>query len=56
LLPQRRRLRFSAADGEAIAAVHRVGQVYAQEVGEQGVSIDAEVPGWFVERYRDRML
>ena len=56
LLPQRRRLRFSAADGEAIAAVHRVGQVYAQEVGEQRVSIDAEVPGWFVERYRDRML
>ena len=56
LLPQRRRFSLPVADGAAIAAVHRVGQVHEQRVEDGRVSIDAEVPGWFVERYRGHLL
>jgi GTP-binding protein HflX len=56
LMPQRRRMRFALADGEAIAAVHRVGQVHSQEVAGDGVSIDADVPAWFLEQYAKHLL
>jgi GTP-binding protein HflX len=56
LLPRRRRLSFALADGEAIAALHRVGQIHAQEIGEGTIEIDADVPDWFMERYRGHLL
>jgi len=56
LSPRRRRLSFALTDGEAIAALHRVGEIHAQEIGEGTLEIDADVPDWFMERYRGHLL
>jgi GTP-binding protein HflX len=56
LIPRRRTLSLSVTDGATIAAIHRFGQIYDQKISDGRVSIDADVPAWFVERYRSRLL
>ena len=56
LVPRAVRLRFRADETRGIAAVYTAGRVVSHEVEGNLVTIDAEIPGRLVERYRERLV
>jgi GTP-binding protein HflX len=55
LSPRAVRLRFKASDARAIAGVYGAGRVLSHDVHGEDVEILAEIPGRFVERYREHL-
>ena len=55
LTPRQVRLRFRVADDRRIAGLYGAARVLSHEVEGDVVTIEAEVPGRLVERYRENM-
>jgi GTP-binding protein HflX len=55
LEPRRVRLRFRAGDRGAISAVYAAGRVLEHEVEGEEVTLQAELPGRLIARYRENL-
>jgi len=55
LAPRQVRLRFRVADDRRIAGLYGAARVLSHEVDGDVVTIEAEIPGRLVERYRENI-